>query len=211
MSELLGRYPLKDRLTDNDVEATLWQSIDDRHVQDFVQKWKPIFDARLAELKSQGRLTDQTVAEYNLQDAHWHWVEKARARAESLSWASFAVEAEGVTQGLMFVRMGPDVRAREASQLNQYIVDVDLLAAAPWNRFRLVPKPQFKGIGRLLLATAISLSVSEEFAGRIGLHALPQAESWYRDVCGMTDLGVDETKMRYFEMTPAQARAFVQQ
>src|SRR5258706_1341 len=82
-------------------------------------------------------------------------------------------------------------------------------ATALWNRFRLVPEPQFKGIGRLLLAAAISLSVSEEFAGRIGLHALPQAESWYRDVCGMTDLGIDGTGMRYFEMTEAQAQTFV--
>ncbi|MNR44822.1 hypothetical protein D3C85_1636060 [compost metagenome] len=61
----------------------------------------------------------------------------------------------------------------------------------------------------MLLATAISLSFGEEFAGRIGLHALPQAESWYRDVCGMTDLGVDGTGMTYFEMTEPQARAFI--
>ncbi len=107
----------------------------------------------------------------------------------------------------MFARM--DAFAREPSQLNKPIVDIDFLATAPWNRFRLAQDPRFKGIGRLLLAAAISLSVSEEFAGRIGLHALPQAESWYRDVCGMTDLGVDGTSMRYFEMTEAQARVFI--
>ena len=99
--------------------------------------------------------------------------------------------------------------AQEPSQLNKPIVDIDLLATAPWNRPQLTDQPQFKEIGRLLLAGAISLSVSEEFAGRIGLHALPQAETWYRDVCGMTDLGVDGTNMRYFEMTESQARAFI--
>jgi hypothetical protein len=126
-----------------------------------------------------------------------------------LAWDTFAVEAEGVTQGLMLTRKGASVRAREASQQNQYIVEIELLAIAPWNRLRLVSAPQFKGIGRLLLAAAVSLSVEEEYEGRIGLHALPQAETWYRDVCQMTDLEVDGTGMRYFEMTAAQARAFI--
>jgi hypothetical protein len=74
----------------------------------------------------------------------------------------------------------------------------------------LTEVPRFKGIGRILLGAAISLSFHEEFAGRIGLHALPQAEDWYRHVCGMTDLGVDGKKMRYFEMTEAQAKAFLE-
>lgn len=210
MSGALGVYPLKDRRTGKEVGATLWQSIEQRHVDDFANRWKPIFDARLTELYGQGDVTAEIAAEHNLQDAYWRWAQKAQERRDKLAWASFAVEAEGVTQGLMFTRVGADVRAREASQRNQYIVEVDLLAIAPWNRFRLVPAPQFKGIGRLLMATAISLSFNEEFAGRIGLHALPQADSWYRDICGMTDLGVDDTKMRYFEMTEAQAHAFIQ-
>lgn len=207
MSERIGTYWLKDRRTGLEVEATLLQSLDDRHVEDFVQKWKPIFDARMAELHQQGQLTIEIVGEHNLQDAHWQWARKVEQRRDGLAWTSFAVEAEDVTQGLMFARM--DAFAREPSQRNKPIVDIDLLATAPWNRFRLVPEPQFKGIGRLLLAAAVSLSVAEEFAGRIGLHALPQAESWYRDVCGMTDLGIDGTGMRYFEMTEAQAKVFV--
>lgn len=209
MGERIGTFFLKDRRTGRDVEAIVWQTLEERHVNDFAERWKPMFEARLAELRSAGELTLAVVGDKNLQDAHWKWAEKLAERRDDMSWASFAVEAQGVTQGLMFVRMGPLARAREASQRNQFLVEIDLLATAPWNRFRLVPEPQFKGIGRLLLATAISLSFSEEFAGRVGLHALPQAESWYRDVCGMTDLGVDETGMRYFEMTEAQARAFL--
>lgn len=208
MSDLIGRYPLRDRRLGQEVEVTLWRSLDERHVRDFRERWKPIFDTRLAELRRQGPVTAAIAAEHNLQDAHWEWAQKVEQRREGLAWASFAVEAEGVTQGLMFARM--DAFAREPSQRGKPLVDIDLLATAPWNRFRLVPDPQFKGIGRLLLAAAVSLSADEEFAGRVGLHALPQAESWYRDICGMTDLGVDGTSMRYFEMTEAQARAFVQ-
>lgn len=209
MAELLGVYPLKDRRTGQDVDASLWSAIEDRHVEDFSKRWTPIFRARILDLAKNGPLTNELLAENNLQDAHWKWIEKLPQRRGQLSWASFAIEAENVTQGLMFTRVGADVRAREASQRNQYIVEIDLLAIAPWNRHRLVPAPQFKGLGRLMLAAAVSQSVGEEFSGRIGLHALPQAESWYRDVCGMTDLGVDETNMRYFEMTEAQARAFI--
>ncbi len=207
MTEPLGIYRLQDRRTRLEVPAELWGSLQDRHVQDFTTRWKPIFDARLAELRRQGDVTAAIAGEHNVQDAHWQWAQKVKERSESLSWASFAVEAEGVTQGLMFARL--DGFAREPSQRNKPLVDIDLLATAPWNRSRLVEEPQFKGIGQLLLGTAISLSVAEEFAGRIGLHALPQAASWYRDVCGMTDLGVDHTGMHYFEMTEQQARAFI--
>lgn len=207
MGEVVGVYPLKDRRTGKEVEATLWHSLEDRHVQDFIGRWKPVFDARLNELGRKGPVTAEIAGEHNVQDSHWQWAQKVEQRREGLEWASFAVEAGGVTQGLMFARMG--AFAQEPSQRNKPIVDIDLLATAPWNRPQLTDQPQFKGIGRLLLAAAISLSVSEEFAGRIGLHALPQAETWYRDVCGMTDLGVDRTKMRYFEMTEAQARAFI--
>jgi hypothetical protein len=50
----------------------------------------------------------------------------------------------------------------------------------------------------------------QDFRGRIGLHSLPAAEEFYGTVCGMTDLGRDESYqgLRYFEMTAAQAAAF---
>ena len=46
---------------------------------------------------------------------------------------------------------------------------------------------------------------------RVGLHSLPQADGFYTNTCGMTDLGTDPEHegLRYFEMTPEQARAFV--
>jgi hypothetical protein len=123
---------------------------------------------------------------------------------------TFAVEGDGHTQGLMLVdltRFGRLVphRGRE-------LVYIELLASAPWNRHATVTAPKYKGVGRILLATAISLSVDEGFDGRIGLHSLPQSESWYRDDAGFTDVEFDHLKkMRYFEMTAAQAAAFVEE
>jgi uncharacterized protein YerC len=59
------------------------------------------------------------------------------------------------------------------------------------------------------MAAAVSMSFDEEFDGRIGLHSLPTVEKFYRDVCGMTDLGIDATRLRYFEMTATAARRFI--
>lgn len=203
----LATYQLLDRQQQKSFELSLWQPIADRHAQDFEQHWRPIFDAHLAELEAQGGDANAAVALRNIQDAHWEWARKADAIKGRLDWQSFAVEADGMTQGLMFVKT--QGFAREPSQQGKPLALIELLATAPWNRQTLVPVVRYKGIGRLLLAAAISLSVHEEFEGRIGLHALPQAETWYRDVCGMTDLGVDQTQMRYFEMTKAQAEAFL--
>ena len=47
----------------------------------------------------------------------------------------------------------------------------------------------------------IERSIDEGFRGRIGLHALPKAEVFYQDNCGMTPLGKDASRqdLMYFE------------
>jgi hypothetical protein len=69
-------------------------------------------------------------------------------------------------------------------------------------------EPLYRGVGPQLLEMATRWSEQLGFKGRLGLHSLPQAESFYRDRCQMTDLGPDAnyTGMRYFEMTEAQAQ-----
>src|SRR4029077_17093712 len=119
---------------------------------------------------------------------------------------TFAVECAGETQGLMLVDVG---FARLPVQHGLELVYVELLATAPWNRLKLHPGARYKGVGRVLIGTAISLSVELGFNGRIGLHSLPQSEPYYRSV-GFTDLGYDlPKKINYFEMTEADAAAFV--
>ena len=75
----------------------------------------------------------------------------------------------------------------------------------------LVNTPRHGLVGRVLIATAVQLSQEEGFKGGVGLHALPQAETFYARQCGMTDLGKDMRKegLRYFEMTPEQAADFL--
>lgn len=144
-----------------------------------------------------------------MQDAGWKWPEIAAAAVERVDLDSFAVEAGGVTQGLMLLNLNR--RSRIDGQQQAHLVYVELLATAPWNRNGFVDQPKYKGVGRLLLAAAISLSYEQEFFGRVGLHALVQSENWYEQICGMTNLGPDPAyaDLRYFEMTEGQAQVFL--
>lgn len=56
---------------------------------------------------------------------------------------------------------------------------------------------------------AIQQSFDEGFGGRIGLHDLPQAKTFYADTLGMTDFGADVTKqnLHYFELTEKLVRS----
>ena len=88
---------------------------------------------------------------------------------------------------------------------------VEFVENAPWNRAELFDPPRYRGVGSILIRAAVALSEELEFHGRIGLHSLPQANGFYANTCGMTDLGADPEHdgLRYFEITPEQARAFI--
>jgi hypothetical protein len=183
----------------------------DRDRDDFLTLWKPLFEERQSALQPKSQ---DEVAAYDLQDAHWEWDSKVNIQRSYLR--TFSVSCDGQTQGLMRVSLDRDARmmVRSSGNLNRKLIYIDLIATAPWNRPRLMGGiARYRGVGRVLLTAAISLSFEEECEGRIGLHSLPQSESWYRD-CGMTDIGLDPNyypkyPLRYFEMTEAQARAFI--
>lgn len=97
----------------------------------------------------------------------------------------------------------------EYSRVNEEerVVYVEYIATAPWNR--RVEAPKLRGVGRLLIQAAIRTSVELGLNGRIGLHAKPAVEAFYRDKLRLVDLGtevVEDGKWVYFEATPAVAR-----
>jgi len=146
-------------------------------------------------------------AEADAQDGHWLWREKATAALRLMGKDSYSVECDGQTQGLMLV--DSTKFARLEVQKGRDLVYIELLATAPWNRTNLIANARFKGVGRVLVSEALSLSFDLGSRGRLGLHSLAGSESWYRDVAGFTDVAFDADKgMRYFEATEAQAAAF---
>ena len=202
MKELLGERFLVERSTRAEVPAAIFRELDQKNFDDFENHWRPILVAGRARVSS-----SDEAATINVQDSHWEWVDKAIDAQRIMGRDTFAVECADRTQGLMLTDVG---FGRLPSHHGRELVYVELLATAPWNRPKLVPDPIFKGAGRVLISTAISLSVDLGFGGRIGLHSLPQSESWYRDIGGFTHVEFDPAKkMHIFEMTESDAVAFV--
>lgn len=173
------------------VPARLHDSILPGHLDDHERLWKPLVTAEAEE------------------HGHWDWRRKCDHFAPQLSYQSFALECEGEAQGLMIVNTIK--RCRVPEQANKHLVYVEYLEAAPWNRRDVEGRVRYKGVGPVLIAAAVQLSIDEGNHGRIGLHSLPQADAFYREKCGMTDLGPDPDyhRLRYFEMTEGRAADFM--
>ncbi len=189
---------------DQAVEAELRDAIEAPQLLDWKVHWQPALIAILQELAQRGVPPAQWP-----QSWHWDWPAKTAQVQGLLAFRGFSLVAAGQTQALMRVDLTKS--AREASQPGKPLVYVDYLEVAPWNRADLGRSPRLKGAGTALITAAVALSREEGFRGRIGLHSLPQADAFYRDRCGMTDLGPDAAYqgLRYFEMTIEQAGAFL--
>ena len=202
MKTLIGSVRILNRVTGAPETAEVYRELDGTNFDDIERLWKPPLDAARNASSSWA-----ASAAKDAQDAHWEWEPKARAAVRSLARETFAVECNGETQGLMLVDVTQFGRLN--GQQRQELVYIDLLATAPWNRPKLVLSPRYKGVGRVMLATAIAYSEDLGFNGRIGLHSLPQSVVWY-SAAGLTDGGHDQVKdMRYFEMTEQQAATFI--
>jgi hypothetical protein len=203
MSGETSRVWLLDKYTGEMVEALLADGITESHLEDAELHWKPALVEGLRRLKAQG-----TPLKEWPQSRHWNWRNKLEYVRDLLAYRGFAIECEGRAQGLMLVKTTEVCHLPE--QKGKPLVYVDYLETAPWNQRELFERPRFGGIGTVMLAAAITLSLEEEFSGRIGLHSLPQSEKFYRS-CGMKSLGPDAYKesLCYFEMEPAGATAFL--
>jgi hypothetical protein len=150
-----------------------------RHLTDFESIWQEI-------LKNLGQ-----------DDAFWDWAMKKRLSLLDNRFEAYAIEYQGLAQGLMWLEtkwhrswLSPDQR----------LVHVEALAVAPWNRQNLQYPPYLKGTGNALMIFARERSLALGYQGRIGLHSLPTNENFYHRQ-NMSDYGEDPEKdnLRYFE------------
>jgi hypothetical protein len=102
-----------------------------------------------------------------------------------LAYRCFGIKCDGKWQGLLMVKLA-GMEARLEPDKGRPLVYIDYLESAPWNLRAMVDTPLYGGVGPVLMRTAVQLSHDEGFYGRIGLHALHQAEDFYRDDCGCT-------------------------
>lgn len=157
-------------------------------------------------LWSSAKLKEGVVA--SVEHAHWDWSRKARTVQGLSNYRFSGVDASGEMQGLV---LWDEIfsKAKHPTQLGKDLLYLSFVATAPWNDRNKTDAPRYVGVGSLLILAAIEKSVELEYRGRVGLHALPQADGFYRR-CGFTDLGPDlsHDSLRYFEFTPEQAAAF---
>ena len=185
--------------------AELWDAITEQQLADWEAEWMPELFRALQRLHRAG-----VPRQAWPQSRYWDWRRKIATITGMLAHSSFSIVCSGVTQGMMIVNSTTQ-RCRLEDQAGKNLVYVEYVENAPWNRKELFDSPRYRGVGSLLMRAAIEASRHEGFKGRIGLHSLPQADTFYAKKCGMTDLGMDPdySLMHYFEMTQEQAEAFV--
>lgn len=205
MTPTISRVHLFNVERNKSEEAELWDALTKQQVADWEEAWAPALSEAIQHLRQAGD------AGYHFpQSSHWNWRKKIEALQGLLAYQGFSIVCNDLTQGMMIVNTTSQ-RCRVDDQKGQHLVYVAFVENAPWNRAELFSPPRYRGVGSILIRAAIMLSESLEFRGRIGLHSLPQADRFYADTCGMTNLGADPDNhdMCYFEMTPEQAQAFV--
>ena len=147
------------------------------------------------------------------QSLHWDWRQKAPG-LRLLECTGFGIVCEQCWQGLMLTRTA-SYFARLAPDNGKPLVYIDFLEIAPWNWVvpELGRQGRFRAVGSMLFWRAVKQSEEEGFSGRVGLHALPQAEQFYERACGMTPLGNDPSKenLLYLELTSQQAEELLQE
>lgn len=186
--------------------AELLDAITEQQLADWEAEWVPELMKVIQRLHRSG-----IHRQHWPQSRHWSWRKKVECLQGMLAYPGFSVVCNKMTQGMMIVDTTTK-RCRIDSQKGKNLVYVEYVENAPWNRSELHNLPRYRGVGSILIRAAVALSYEEGFKGRIGLHSLPQANGFYANTCGMTDLGIDSDyqKLRYFEMTPEQAVAFIE-
>lgn len=185
------------------VDAILHERIDVAYAQQVDQSWRSYLDGVRARAGASGQMPPM------LEHEHWEWHKKVAVSVHLLSCPTLGIECDGEPQGLMLLQTD-GYFARIAEDMDKPLVYITFLASAPWNLPTVVPLPKYKGVGTVLLSAAIQTSIDLGFKGRIGLHSLPQAESYY-ECHNLECFGQDADKqnLKYYELSSKFAAEFL--
>jgi hypothetical protein len=185
------------------VDAVLHERIDATYAEQVDKSWQGFIGNQKARAAENGQ--SFPVMEHE----HWEWNKKVSVSAHLLSCPTLAIECNGETQGLMLLQTD-GFFFQGVEEKGKPLVYVTFLSSAPWNIATLVSQPIYKGVGSILLSAAIQMSDELGFKGRIGLHSLPQSESFY-ECHNLNCLGKDADKqdLKYYELSSNQAAGFL--
>lgn len=216
MSSIVSQFTVHNNEINAPCELKLIENPDDHHLSDIDNTWSPILQKvhnranlhywTLPPKKRQNGAWDSITSQHQIQDAHWEW-KKKKAGMLKASHRMYALTTDDSVEAIMRINLSAFSKIKKSPATN--IVYIDYLAVAPWNRSAIQYPPRYRGLGSILLAVAVSVSLNEEMEGRCGLHSLPQAEGFYGRV-GMKNTGlVDAQNLKYFEFEPAEAKTFL--
>jgi hypothetical protein len=140
---------------------------------------------------------------------HWDWGRKSLSLAllgDPDDFRVMGLRRQTVWEAAMVTRCR-DHAAALAPDRGKPIVYVDYLEVAPWNwTIEQIQARKFRAVGPILLRMAIEQSYAKGWHGRVGLHALPQAASFYLSQ-GLQWVRNDRDKqgLPYYELSAAEA------
>ncbi len=193
------KIPLFDNLRQRIVDAWLVEGIGLDEIAKANAKWTRIKRQYRNDCKRNGLSFPE--------HSHWNWESKAEySTLFDMIQTRFGIVCRGEIQGLMLVE-----RLTQLTKLppdkGEPLIYIKFIEVAPQNLEPFANPRQFLGIGGQFISSAIRYSIEMGFGGRIGLHALPQAEQFYRSN-GMVEFDKDplHENLRYYEFTCQQAQ-----
>ena len=144
-------------------------NLSDNHVEDYDQHWQP------------------RLQEFSQEDQNLSWRFKEQLANRQANYESYAVEYDGMTQGMMLLETQYHWSMFTPGQR---LVYVETVVSAPWNRIYIQRPPRIKGVGRGLIEFARQRSQALGYKGLVGLHSLPGAVQFYEKL-GMMRLELD--------------------
>lgn len=186
------------------VEAVFYDSVDIKYAQKADASWGAFLEGQKDSAEFAGRSVPA------IEHEHWKWEAKVERSGHLLSMPTMAIECQGEPQGMISL-LTDGKTCQLPGHEGKSLVYVMYLATAPWNL------PQFgtrlRGAGEVLMKAAVQMSLDLGFKGRVGLHALPKSEGFYRKCVGMTEVGPDpQTEdLVYYELDEEAANSFMEE
>jgi hypothetical protein len=167
------------------------------------EQWTPSRQEIRAKLKVSGTGHNEWP-----ESLHWDWGRKGLrlALGDADDFRIMAIRRQAIWEAVV-VTLCKNHFALLAPDGGKPLVYIDYLEVAPWNwtvgKFQT---RKFKAIGPVLLRAAAEQSYAKGWAGRLGLHALPQAVSFYLGQ-GLQFVRNDPHKQNlpYYELSAAAA------
>jgi hypothetical protein len=130
---------------------------------------------------------------------HWDWNKKSSLHVGAVH-KFLALKYAGEVEGMAELSLIPRFSKNPAT-LGQPVLYVEYLETAPWNQKAYAGRNRrFLGVGTCLITIATEESYRCGCEGRLALHSLDEARSFYMDQ-GFINLGFDPIEtLDYFEL-----------